>query len=167
MHNEVLSILDRFWNVRIGVQPPGVGEEGFVVMDLLVKGNPGISPEIQECSSWRTVFTGHEVLQLEAGRGGAGLQQSLQVDAPFSLQLELEVVFEALISCQLAQGFGNAGQYGQVIFTVEDGRNASLPDLKEGIGTAGGHFQILKLHPGIGGQSQIRILDGSRHLDIQ
>ena len=64
MHNKIFSVLNGFRNIRIGMHPSGVRMKGLIVMDLLPKRNPRISPEKHQSSSRRAVLPIHDVLKL-------------------------------------------------------------------------------------------------------
>ena len=164
--DEVLAAGQRRRVVAVGMQPARVRVERIVVVDLLVERNARIGAEQHQRAAGRAVFAGHDVVQLVAGGGGAGVEQALDVDAALAFVLELEVVVEPFVAGELAQRRRDAGENREVVLRIVKRLDAALPDLQERIRAARGDFQILKLHPRIGGQAEVGILHAGRHLRV-
>ncbi|MNC85782.1 hypothetical protein D3C83_13950 [compost metagenome] len=126
---------------------PGVGEERLVVMHLLVEGDARIGAEIQQAAARRAVFAGHDIGELVARRRRAGVEQTLNVNAPFIGGGKGKVVAEAFLAGGVGQRIGDAGDDVEVVFAVEDRRNAAFPNLQERIRTTRGDLQSFEFEP--------------------
>src|SRR3970040_2577074 len=93
-----------------GVERAGGGVKGLRVVNLLVEGDPRVGPEEHQGPAGRAVLAGHDVLELVALGGGAGIQQALEVYLAPSLEGELEVVREAAVPRDLGGGLGGASE---------------------------------------------------------
>src|SRR5262249_38960993 len=106
-----------------------------------------VSAEVHERAARRTVFAVHDVVELIARRGGAGVEKTLDVDSPFAFLLELEVIVESFDPCDLGEAVGNASENGQVVLAVVERLDPALPDLQEWIRTGRCNLKIFKFHP--------------------
>ena len=164
--DDVLAVFDGLRDVAVGFQAAGGGVEGHGVVHLLPESDAGVSAEEHQGCARLAVLAGHDVFHPIAAGGGGGIQQTLDVDLRPPLEGELPVVVEAVVAQQVAQAGCQFGQDADVVPGVVQRRDAALPDLQEGVGAGGGDLQRLELNPGVGGQGEVGVLDGGRHLDV-
>ena len=60
----------------------------------------------------------------------------------------------------------SSAQDHHIVFGVVDRRDATFPDLQEGVGAGGGDFGSLELGPGVGRQTKVGIFHAGGHLNI-
>ena len=166
MHDEVLAVLDRFRHVRVGVHPSCVRVERFAVVHLFIEGNARIGAEVQQAAARRAVLAGHDIGELVTGGRRAGVEQALDVNAPFVGGGKGKVIAESFLAGDVGERIGDAGDDVEVIFAVEDRRNTAFPNLQERIRATRGDFQSFEFEPRVGRQREVGILDGSGHLNV-
>ena len=166
MHDEVFAVLDGLRHVGVGMHPSGIGMKRLAVMHLLVERNARIGAEVQQAAARRAVFAGHDVAELVAGRGRAGVEQALDVNAPFVGSSKGKAIAKSFVAGDVGERIGDAGDDVEIILAVEYRRNAAFPDLQEWIRTTRGDFQSFEFEPRVGRQGNIRILDRSGHLNV-
>jgi hypothetical protein len=71
----------------------------------------------------------------------------LNVNAPFVGGGKGKVITESFLAGGVGERAGDTGDDVEVIFAVEDRRNASLPNLQERIRATGGDFQSFEFKP--------------------
>src|SRR5882724_4838432 len=109
MDDEVLSASESRRVVAVGVQPASIGVKRVSIVNLLVKGDARIGAEKHKCSARRAVLASHNVRELVTGRGGARVEQALDVNPPLAFVLEFEMVVKPLVACDFAQRFRYPG----------------------------------------------------------
>src|SRR5688500_5142393 len=129
MHDEVFAVLDSLRHVGVSMHASGIGMKRLAVMNLLVKRNARIGPEIQQAAARRTIFAGHDVAELVTRRGRTGVEQALDVNAPFVGSGKGKAIPESFLTGDVCERIGHAGNDVEVIFAVEDWRNTAFPNL--------------------------------------